>query len=212
MFADTQEEPQAVYAHLWWLVQQLPFPVYVDSVGRLGDHVSRGVNATGQTFISIPAFNLKGWHRSRKMRQCTKQFKTDLIARIIRRQVVGLSPHRPLPRKVTVHQLIGISADEARRAVGTKVNIESRRGWFAEFPLLDCVSYLSERVPHTVPKSSCVFCPFRSDAMWRGMQLQGGPDWQRACEIDEALREIDFTRQQEFQWGFTMECSGTCGV
>jgi len=42
-------------------------------------------------------------------------------------------------------------------------------------------------VPHEVPRSACVFCPFHSDAEWLRIK-QNPTDWQRAVQIDEALR------------------------
>jgi 3'-phosphoadenosine 5'-phosphosulfate sulfotransferase (PAPS reductase)/FAD synthetase len=39
IFADTGAEPEAVYRHLDWLEDQLPFPVHRVSAGNLADEI-----------------------------------------------------------------------------------------------------------------------------------------------------------------------------
>ena len=64
-----------------------------------------------------------------------------------------------------------------------------------EYPLIemgwsrtDCVAYLREQLPYEVPKSSCVFCPYRTNASWTRLTHSDPAGWQRAVEIDTALR------------------------
>jgi hypothetical protein len=86
-----------------------------------------------------------------------------------------------------------------------------------------------------------VFCPFHTDAEWQRLKDCGGPDWDRAVEIDRALRtpemvlnrdmrqtmylhgsckpitEVDFrpkvnAKELQLGFGFDMECEGVCGV
>ncbi len=56
IFADTQEETQAVYDHLAWLRSLGKPDIWVRTAGKLGDDLIRGTNSTGQRFASIPAF------------------------------------------------------------------------------------------------------------------------------------------------------------
>jgi hypothetical protein len=63
------------------------------------------------------------------------------------------------------------------------------------FPLLElgmgrrqCQEWLKDRVPHTVPRSACVYCPFKSDWEWLRLKGTGGPDWDKAVELDRQLR------------------------
>jgi hypothetical protein len=241
IFADTQEEPGAVYDHLAWL-QSLGRPrILVRTVGKLGDDLKHGRNSTGQRFAAIPAFTTDGADIGQTRRQCTKEYKTELIGRTIRREVVGLLPRRALPRSVHVHEYVGISRDEARRVVGVKKNVESRRGWFAHFPLIemgftraDCLRWLKDRVPHQVPRSACVFCPFKADREWLRLKRDDAAGWARAVEIDTALRtpgsvanrdmrqtmylhrscrplaEVDLNENQ-YSIEFAAECEGMCG-
>ena len=95
IFADTQEEPQEVYRHLDWLkslgVCGAP-PIVTATAGRLGEDLIHGRNTTGQRFAAIPAFTTSDGGKTRGMtkRQCSKEYKTEVIARCIRREVLGL--------------------------------------------------------------------------------------------------------------------------
>lgn len=242
VFADTQEEPEAVYRHLEWL-KTLEHPrIFVRTAGKLGDDLVRGRDTTGGRFAAIPAFTTDGASDGMTRRQCTKEYKTEVIQRTIRREIIGLAKGRRIDADCEVHQYIGISRDEARRSVGVKANIESRRGWFAHFPLMemgwtrqDCLRWLADRVPHQVPRSACVFCPFHSDAEWLRIKRDDAAGWARAVEIDTALRMAGSVANRDMRQtmylhrshkpladvnlnenqiglGFNLECEGMCGV
>ena len=246
IFADTQEEPGDVYTHLEWLKQQHGPPIIVRTIGKLGDDLMNGRNSTGQRFTSIPAYTApEGAKRAAGMvrRQCTKEYKIKVVERAIRRDVLGLQPRQRVPKDVVIHQYFGISLDEARRSVNIQKRFAagSRKG-VPHFPLIelgwtrgDCQKYLKDRVPHPVPRSACVFCPYKNDAEWRRLKTDDPAGWARAVEVDEALRkagnvvnrnmdqrlylhrsvkplaEVDLeVRQGEFP-GFALECEGMCG-
>ena len=61
IFADTQEEPKAVYAHLEWLKREIGqfIEVMVRSAGSLGDNLVKGISLSNHRFVSIPAFTAK---------------------------------------------------------------------------------------------------------------------------------------------------------
>jgi hypothetical protein len=246
IFADTQEEPAAVYQHLAWLQSLNSIAILVRSKGKLGDHLKRGVNSTGQRFASIPGFNDYGADdSSQARRQCSSEYKIKVIERCIKREIIGLLPRKRVPKDVCVTQYIGISLDESGRAE----RIRRRRNLGqTSFPLIDsymtrqdCLDWLTEhaQVPHEVPRSACVFCPYHSDEEW--LHIKGSPaDWDRAVEIDEALRipgnvvnrnmdsamylhrsckplvQIDFsaavTLPVQPSMGFYRECLGVCGL
>jgi hypothetical protein len=209
VFADTGEEPidpgENVYEHLRWLMGQVPFPIIVRAKdGRLGDHLLRGVNSTGGRFASIPAFTLRPDGTEGKVRrQCTKEYKVEVIERAIRRDVLGLAPRKHVPRGVQVHQYIGISLDEAGRMISAKRRaLEKPVRWSVmHYPLCEgfgegrqqwtraeCRRFLAPLVPHRVPRSACTFCPYHSDEEWARIKARGGADWARVVEIDRALR------------------------
>lgn len=135
----------------------------------------------------------------RTQRQCTKEYKVEVVERAIRRDVLGLEPRRPIPKDVRVVQVFGISAEERYRAARIRERI-AERSWCEEpeFPLLeramtraDCLTWLKGRVPHGVPRSACVFCPYKSNAEWDRLQREDPAGWARAVEIDEAMRQPD---------------------
>jgi hypothetical protein len=198
IFADTQEEPRAVYEHLAWL-QSLKGPeILVRTKGKLGDDLARGVNSTGQRFASIPAFT-KGEGEAvegRTRRQCSKEYKTEVIERTIRREVLGLQPGRRVPKSVHIHQYLGISLDEAGRARRITERFRQTVKWATpHFPLIerfwtrpDCLTWLADKVPHQCPRSACTFCPYHSDAEWVHIRETDPEAWGRALEIDKAMR------------------------
>lgn len=173
IFADTQEEPQAVYDHLAWLrTIGEPVPVmHVATAGRLGDHLVNGTNSTGGRFSSIPAFTHTHHDQPRSScnegmvrRQCTKEYKTSVVERTIRRVILKLKARQRMPKDFHCVQILGISADEKGRATRIAARFEEIKWSTPEFPLLamgwtraDCLDYLKTRVPHTVTRSACVF-------------------------------------------------------
>ena len=58
-----------------------------------------------------------------------------------------------------------------------------------EMTRADCVAYLKRQsIPQEVPRSACVFCPFKSNFEWRHLRDTDPAGWARAVEVDEALR------------------------
>jgi hypothetical protein len=245
IFADTQEEPRSVYSHLWWLAQQ-GAPILIDSVGSLGAHLQTGRNSSGGRCASIPAFTRPGWmHTATGMtrRQCTKEYKTALVEQMIRRRCFGLKPRQRLPKGTIVEYIFGISRDEMGRGARIQARLAKQAKWAQpQFPLIDmgwtrsdCKKWLTDHVPHEVPRSACVFCPFKSNDEWRRLKETDPEGWARAVEIDEALRvpgnvanrtydeqlfvhrsarplaQADLNQRQQ-SLGFAAECEGMCGV
>jgi len=242
IFADLGEEPKSVYAHMEWL-KSLGGPViHVVSAGILGNDLVNGVNSTGQRFASIPAFTAQteGQPIGKVRRQCTSEYKILPIERFIRRELLGLGKGERIRASLT--QLFGISLDEAGR--GTRIKQNSPRWSTPEFPLIDkmmaradCVKWLELfGVPHQVPRSACVFCPYKSDNEWVKLRETDADGWNRAVEIDDALRsegtvfnrklneklylhrscrplkEVMLTDDERGQSAFTFECEGGCAL
>jgi hypothetical protein len=246
IFADTQDEPEAVYQHLERLRSLGKPEIWVRSVGSLGDNLIQGRNATGQRFVSIPAFTKDANGKIGMVRrQCTREFKIDVVNRTIRRELLGLKPRQQIPKDVLIRQYFGISTDEAARAERAKRHFEQVRHTIPVYPLLelgwsrnDCVAYLRKKLPTPVPKSSCVFCPYRTNQSWLHLKQTDVAGWNRAVEIDTAMRDKNSIvtrgfRQQMFLHRSciplkdidfhalqpntldpmtTSECHGICGV
>jgi hypothetical protein len=125
VFADTQWEPRAVYENVEFLTAEAAksgIPVVVRTGGDLrADAIefrrSRR-SADGKRFASIPTFikNLDG-SQGRVRRQCTREYKIEVVDRFIRRELLGLAKGARIPKSVVVRQWFGISDDEASRAV-----------------------------------------------------------------------------------------------
>lgn len=198
VFADPGEESDATYAHIEWVKREVSFPIHVRTIGRLGDHLQTGRN--GGRFAAIPAFQADvegGENLGIGRRQCTKEYKTEVVERFIRRELLGLKPKQRIPKDVDVCQIIGLSFDEPTRVARVKRTFEESVKWARPwFPLFDsgitregCVRWLEAyRVPHPVPRSACVFCPYRQNAEWLEMKQTDPKGWARAVEIDRALR------------------------
>lgn len=249
IFADTGEEPDPVYRHLEWLRSLNGPAILVRSAGRLGDDLLHGRNSTGQRFASIPAFttDVPGICKGMVRRQCTREYKLEVIERTIRRELVGLKPRQWFPTgNVFVTQYLGLSADEMGRAARVRARFADAPWTKPVFPLIDremarwhCVEWLRRYgVPHEVPRSACVICPYRSNAEWRWLRDHNPAGFLRAVEIDEALRvpghvvnrnlnhklylhrscrplkevPLEASDAGQFFLGFHQECAGVCGV
>jgi hypothetical protein len=250
IFADTQEEPRAVYEHLAWLRSLGGPEILVRTTGKLGEHLRNGRNSTGGRFAAIPAFTTidGGQSTGQTRRQCSKEYKTEVIGKTIRREILGLEPGRRVPKLVHVHQYFGISLDEAGRARRIAERFARETKWATpHFPLVerfwtrpDCLTWQADKVPHVCPRSSCVFCPYHSDAEWVHLQGTDPEGWARAVEIDHTLRngavaardmrqvmylhrsckpldEVVFdtrprARDLQLSMSFASNCEGVCGV
>lgn len=244
VFADLGDEPAPVYAHLEWLKILGGPTIHTVTKGRLGDHLMRGINSTGGRFASIPAWTAQqeGQPIGKVRRQCTAEYKLYPIETFIRRTLYGLAPHQRFPPNSDLVQMFGISLDEAQRAWRIQGNSPA---WSTpRFPLIerhmtrrDCVEWLkSFGVPHEVPRSACVFCPYKSDREWVWLRDNDPNGFARAIEIDEEirkegsvmnrkfnerlylhrtaipLREVPLTDSERGQGEFAFECEGGCGL
>lgn len=197
IFADTQEEPGEVYRHLEWLKSLGGPPILTGTAGKLGDDLVSGRNSTGGRFASIPAFTTKNGGETVGItrRQCSKEYKTEVIGKVLRREILGLQPGRTAGKGVKVNQFIGISLDEAGRAVRMQKNVPAPKYINRQFPLIDGLrtraeikGYLQPLVPHETPRSACVFCPYHDDYEWDKQKRTDPEGWARSVEVDAALR------------------------
>lgn len=225
VFADTGDEPKEVYEWLEKLREMLPFRVKIAHRGPLEGKLSD--NLVEYDHSQIPSFKINpdtGMPGLGK-RQCTKHWKIVPVHKKIR-ECTG-TQRRQLPRGF-VKLWQGISVDEVTRA---KL---SREAWIENrFPLLeqrmrriDCLIWLDKR-GLIVPKSACIFCPFRTDHQWRE-SLNKPEERDVILRVDRQLNargeflhptcqpidQVDFTtseqRGQMNLW--TNECEGMCGV
>lgn len=248
IFADTGDEPEAVYRHLDYLDGLGGVDIVRCSAGGLGDNLIESATSTERRFIAIPSFLSRG-DDGKKVgmgrRQCTTEYKINPIEQKIR-ELLGVAKGKQLPRDTVITQILGLSFDEARRVDRVKARYLGRRNWRCEFPLFDdemtrndCVRWLGERLPgYVVPRSACVFCPYKSDREWLELKTGDPTGWSRAVEIDRAIRNptsavtnetdrqylhrsckplelVELTvspaEQRTASWS-QMDCEGMCGV
>jgi transposase len=120
----------------------------------------------------------------------THEYNIEVINRQLRR-LLGVGPRAPIGSG-TVNSLLGLSLDEVQRMK------PARERWVTiEWPLIDlrmtrhdCLLWLARNGYPIPPKSSCIGCPFHSDADWREMRDHRPAEWEDACDFDERIRQL----------------------
>lgn len=182
IFADTQDEPKAVYDYLEMmmpLAERAGIPVDVVTAGNLRED---SLHKPGW-LVSMPLHIVsEGRTPAMLSRKCTNGYKIRPIQRRLRE--LGATAKNPTTL------LIGISRDEAQRMKPARVKYIVH-----EWPLVDlrmtvtdCVRWLADHGYPEPPKSSCRVCPFRSDRSWRAMRDEAPADFASAVEFDQQVR------------------------
>ncbi|MNW55110.1 hypothetical protein D3C74_327540 [compost metagenome] len=172
--------------------------------------------------------------QAKLMRQCTKEYKIEMVERAIRRTYLGLKPRQRIPKDIQVNMMIGISTDEIERVK------PSQTPWIQRsYPLIeememsrgDCTAWMVKQGYKAPPRSSCMICPFHSDSEWA--RLMSNPKYrEHIIMVDSAIRkglkgthegtqlylhrslrpidEIQFDDNEEST--FAEECEGICGL
>lgn len=184
IFADTGDEPAAVYKHLAWLMSPgvLPFPIHIAKCSR---SLKAALVAGDEDGARIP------WHVGHGGiggRNCTRNWKIRPIRRKIRELLgVGL---RDYIAPDTVESWVGISIDEITRIKPSGCLFIHNRHILVEARMSrqSCYTWLEERQYRRPPKSRCKYCPYQGNAGWR--DLRESPDeWAETVELDGWLRE-----------------------
>jgi len=200
VFADTGWEPAAVYAHLDRLEREVAVPAGIPVLRVSSGHIRDDALDPGHRFASMPLYvaNPDGGEGMAR-RQCTSEYKLKAILAAVR-TLLGAQPGPDgVPGRVPAgrwaEQWIGISADEAHRALRTRSTRYSR----ARFPLLeptiatgltrgDCGRINTAAGFADVAKSACIGCPFHTAAQWRAMRDHRPAEWADAVAFDAAIR------------------------
>jgi len=238
IFADTQWEPKNVYKQLAYLAAigaVHNIPVIQATKGNIREDMlratDRGTQREGKRAASMPLFTSDGVNVGMIRRQCTKEYKIEVVEKEVRRLLGLKSRQRAIPNSAEIW--IGISTDEASRMR------DARSSWYSHrYPLLfdqpmsraDCSLWLIDN-GHPLPrKSACRGCPYHSDAEWRTIR-EDPEEWADVIEFDERIRnrgghhgklylhrtcqplaEVDFsTAEERGQLNWIEECEGYCG-
>jgi hypothetical protein len=232
IFADTQDEPKAVYEWLEWLEPRLAFPVRIirqdESLWERSARLKISKNGRPYHTSSPPLFT-KGDNGKLGMlrRHCTTDFKVKPLERAALR--LARSGGR-------VVQWMGISTDEVGRVKQSRhprvisrhplIELEMSRG--------DCLEWMRSKGYPQPPRSACVYCPYKSDDEWIHLRDNAPEDFQKAVQYEsdfqETFRLTDDVRsvpmlhrslvplsEVVFVPGkgkkqFVNECEGMCGV
>lgn len=191
IFADTGDEPAWVYETLRFYsawAHDRGVPVLTVSRGRISDDM-RKTKAGGGRWASIPVFTAGPSGAGPLRRQCTREYKIDVIEQKIRRSL-GLRKYQKC--RTAVELILGISFDESRRAR------PNRKPWLTNiFPLIeagltrkDCIELLQKLELPVPKKSSCVFCPYHKDTFWRELKRNHPREWDKVVEVDRLVRNM----------------------
>lgn len=184
IFADTGDEPAAVYEHLAWLRSpgRLPFPVHIAKCSR---PLSVALLAGDEDGARIP------WHVGHGGmggRNCTRDWKIRPIRRKIR-ELLGVGA-RGYVAPDSVESWIGISLDEIERIKPSGCRFIHNRHILIEARMSrqDCYTWLEERQYKRPPKSRCKYCPYQDNVGWRDLRDSPG-EWAETVKLDRWLRE-----------------------
>ena len=173
VFADTGDEPMAVYSHLEdmrVLIESSGAEMSVVSRGQgLAEHIEEKISS-GKRGISHPPMWVAtddGEDTLPLRRGCTQDFKSKPIDKHLKS---AFSVPRGYKGAALLEQWLGISVDEASRMR------ESREQWREfRYPLIEmgwkrshCIEFL-ESIGVSAPRSACVYCPFHNQQEWKAL-------------------------------------------
>tara|TARA_R100000315_G_C5195856_1_gene114652 strand:+ start:91 stop:915 length:825 start_codon:yes stop_codon:yes gene_type:complete len=235
IFADTGNEPKAVYTYLNYLSNILPFPIFKVRKGNIKDDM---LNARGKTnFVVAPFFtqNKITGKKGMVMRQCTNDYKIQPI-RVKIRELCGVAKGKHFPKDKYVEQWIGISTDEVGRMKPARDKYILNRHPLIEAKMSrqDCIDYLKKNDILLPEKSACIICPYHNDSYWHFMKTERPEEFAEAVDFDKQVRtitrkedeqiyvhrsckpldEVEFDKKETDKQIdlFNNECEGMCGV
>jgi hypothetical protein len=205
VFADPQWEGARTYSYARWFTAWAAERGLRIITAKSPSHIAVDALDAKKRWASMPLWTLgKDGKPAMLRRQCTREYKIQVVARTIR-QELGLQPRQRVKVPVTVW--LGISLDEVTRIK------PSRIGWLRNaWPLVgmyegekravhsdpaprairrsDCVEYLRAKGIPVPPKSACIGCPYRSDRGWAYMKKHRADEFSAACSFDNNVRRV----------------------
>ena len=186
IFADTGAEPKRVYEWLNWLEKQLPFLVH--RVMHKSGLLTNIMMTERSRIVSVPFFT-NSHNGGMTRRQCTREFKVTPIEKKSR-ELLGLAKGERAPKAICVTRYIGISLDEAHRMKPSRNKWEATRWPLIELRMnrTDCLKWMREHNYPEPAKSSCTFCPYHDDGLWRDMKRNDPTSFAQAVAVDRHIR------------------------
>ena len=162
----------------------LDSPLYSDFMRNFGERRT----------ISIPWWTIRDdGHKSKMPRNCTVDYKVELISKYVRWELLGYKKGQRLrdeDRKA--HEMhMGFSAEEARRCK------ESPNPMFVNrFPLVemgltraDNFAYIKDVWGLETKASACTFCPFHRNQFYAYLKEKEPKEYRNLLEVDRLLEE-----------------------
>ncbi|MDI6809951.1 MAG: hypothetical protein QME66_13445 [Candidatus Eisenbacteria bacterium] len=229
IFADTGWESTATYAYLdtfteWARIRGM------EIVRSARGNIRRDALDPSHRFASMPLFTSMSGETGMLRRQCTREYKIDVVQKIIRARA-GLQPGQHWKGE-PCELWLGISLDEVVRMK------ENRDKWIVNrWPLVEkrmtrgsCIEYLKAHGLPVPPKSACIGCPYHDDGAWLDMKKNRQKEFEDVCDFDDKirrtqpgvkspvflhrslapLRDADLGQNQGDL--FAEECEGHCGL
>jgi hypothetical protein len=181
VFADTGDEATETWEWMYERVQ----PLLARSVYR-SIHIATHAWATVDTYahngdLLMPVFTKSG----KLPTYCSSEWKTYVIHRYLRSQGVE-----------HCQMWMGMSTDELGRLK------KSKEQWIIkEYPLclgygicmnrMECRKLVVDFFGQEPPKSSCVYCPHRTNPQWQRLKMFYPQDFKKAVEKDYEVRAND---------------------
>lgn len=162
----------------------LESPLYRDFMENFGERRT----------ISIPWWTLRDdGHKSKMPRNCTIDYKVEVIAKYVRWELLGYKKGQRLREEdKKAHEMhMGFSAEEARRCK------ESPNPMFVnKFPLVemkltraDNYAYIRDVWGLETKASACTFCPFHKNYFFQNLKENEPEQYARVVGVDELLRD-----------------------
>lgn len=231
IMSDTGNEPKKVYEWLDFLKSRVKnIEVIITNNGHITNDILNGI-ANNERFASVPFFT-KSPDGSKGVlwRQCTGEYKINAVRKEIRR-LLGYEPRQKIKEKIRLW--MGISTDEIQRVKPSGVSYIENIFPMIDYEMsrFDCLNWFTKNEMPLPPKSSCIICPYHSNAMWKDMKLNDLESWNMAVEFDKKIRnmpkleaqvflhrfcipldEVDLNENQLEMDFFINECEGMCGI
>lgn len=213
IFADPGSEKNATYEYFellqGWAKKNNGIPLVKVNERDLKQDLINGTNSTGDRFASIPAFTKSSSGKVGMIRrQCTQEYKIDVVNRYIRRQIYGLKKRQWMPKGTRM--VIGITLEEMGRVrtpqnsrlihlypflnissskQKTKFNASQDYSYCFRWTRSHCVHFIKSLDLPIPPKSSCTFCPFTNDRDWLDMKKNEPDEFQQCVDLDYSIRD-----------------------
>jgi hypothetical protein len=236
IFADTGNEPKAVYTYLDFLKKVLPYPIYKVSKGNITEDMINSIK-NNTKFPTAPFFtqNVITGKKGMLRRQCTSDYKIQPIKKKLR-ELCNIGYKKHFPKDKYIEQWIGISTDEIQRMKPSRDPYILNRHPLIELKMSrqDCINYLNKNKIPSPEKSACIICPYHNDAYWHFMKTERLSEFKEAVELDKKIRtgaknikdnlylhksckpldEVEFDKKENDKQldMFNNECEGMCGV